>query len=92
MRRLTGNGDTGGRIVFEDKGPGYIVFSPDNLLTIPQQFYAHLSMKLSEWLKKNPDIVVRSTLTINDDHGQTVLLHVWYDGPMVWPTELARGS
>jgi hypothetical protein len=82
MKRLEGNGDSRHALILEEKGPGYVVFSPDNLLDVPEQFFAHLSMRLSEWLKANPHIRVRETLPLCDATGQTVVLHVWFDtGP-----------
>jgi hypothetical protein len=79
MKRLEGNGDAEFKIILEEKRPGYVVFAPENLLDVGVQFYAHLSIIFSKWLKDNPGIRVRSTCPICDESGQTVILHVWFD-------------
>jgi hypothetical protein len=79
MKRPQGNGDTRHVMVMEQRGPGYVVFSPENVHDVPDQYFAALSMRLSEWLKENPRIRVRETLPFCDTTGQTILLHVWFD-------------
>ncbi len=65
----------------EEKARGYVVFSPENLLELPEQFPIHLSLTFDKWLKLNPGIHVRTVLPIVDN-GRTVVLHVWYDGQL----------
>jgi hypothetical protein len=77
--RQEGNGDTQHEILVDEVSPGYFVFSPGNLLDVPEQHFAHLSMKLSSWLKANPQIRIRETLSLSDRSGQAVILHVWFD-------------
>lgn len=85
MKRTQGNGNTQHNIIMQEQGPGYVIFSPDNLLDIPDQYFAHLSMKLSELLKSHPGLRVRNTLPICDTSGQTVILHVWFDRAAAQP-------
>lgn len=65
----------------EEKAKGYVVFSPANLLELPEQFPVHLSLLFDRWLKENPGVQVRHVLPIVDN-GKTVLLHVWYEGQL----------
>lgn len=76
--RHRGNGNTEFNILIQEIEKGHVIFSPENLLDIHEQFSAHLSLSLTEWLKKNP-CTVRAALPISDRSGQTIILHVWYN-------------
>jgi hypothetical protein len=71
----------GGKIIVQEKARGYVVFSPENLLEIPEQFPVHLSLTFDRWLKANPGLHIRTVLPIVDN-GKTVILHVWYEGQL----------
>lgn len=79
LSRLEGNGDQEYKVVVEEKGPGYVVFSPENLLDLGVQFSAHLSILFSKWLQDNPAVRVRAICPFCDESGQTIILHVWFD-------------
>ena len=78
----SGNGDGGGQVTIDrvELAPGWSFFEAGKN---PPQFdkLPHLlNRSLIDWLRANPDLVVRTTLAITTA-GTTVGIHVWYDGP-----------
>lgn len=77
-KRLEGNGDSSGKIHVSVKKPGYVVFVPDSLNSLPEDYSIHLSLIFEQWQQENPGNRIRHVLPIVKD-GQTVVLHVYYD-------------
>jgi hypothetical protein len=79
-RLFGGNGSGKGVVLVSTQGPGWAVVYPSpNDPPPPDQLPYHLSLSLEKWLKERPGVRVRTTLPIVKD-GDTIGIHVWYDG------------
>jgi hypothetical protein len=77
--RHDGNGHTKTEIDFIER-PGYVLICPRNSATPPANIALIVNAALTDWLKKTPNIRVRTVLPITRD-GQTTAVHLWYDSP-----------
>ena len=76
--RHEGNGENKTRIDFVD-GLNYVLICPHDPGMLPVNIAIIINNAFMDWQKKHPGIRIRTVLPITQD-GQTIALHVWYDG------------
>ena len=85
-RLFGGNGSFGGFTNVIERGPGWIVCVPSSSDPPPDDKLPFaLSQGLDQWLRAQPAVRVRSTLPIIKG-GDTIGIHVWYDGEVSKPS------
>jgi hypothetical protein len=75
---MEGNGDSRVNVVTYDRGPGYIIITPERIDNLPDQAPIFVSQTLEAWQKQNPSYRVRAVCPIVNG-GKTIALHVWFD-------------
>ncbi len=79
-RLFGGNGSSKGFTNAMKLGPGWVLFLASQTDPPPPDELPYaLSQGLEQWLKAKPGVRVRTTLPILKD-GNTIGIHVWYDG------------
>jgi len=76
-----GNGNSKTTIDFVER-PNYVLICPHDLTALPANIAVIINNAFLDWMQKHAGIRIREILPLIQD-GQTIALHVWYDGPDV---------